>query len=259
MADDVERIDPDEDSWQAFHAVHLARYRFAVEFLRAEGVKKVLDAACGVGYGTQFLATGLVDAAVLGVDIAPDAVARAQSRFPHPRATYLQDDCHTLAAAAVHGPFDALVSFETMEHLPRATEYLAACRARLRDEGRFIVSTPNRAESPDRQWAHHFHEYMPTEFEATLKAAGFRDVELWGQALTPTGRFRQDIRAEANLVRANPLFRIGNWIQRLRGHRAGPALPAREEDYCLGRIESTAACEALGRSGPFVLLATARK
>ena len=48
-----ERIEPGTTEWEAFYANHIHRYRFGTEILRERRAEKVLDAACGVGYGTR--------------------------------------------------------------------------------------------------------------------------------------------------------------------------------------------------------------
>ena len=59
--------------------LHLARYRFAQRFV-AGG--RVLDCACGVGYGSALLAQAEQSPAeVLGVDIDPAAVGYATRRY----------------------------------------------------------------------------------------------------------------------------------------------------------------------------------
>ena len=55
---------------------HWARYAFALEF--AQG-KRVLDAACGEGFGSALLARTARE--VTGVDISAQAVAHAQARY----------------------------------------------------------------------------------------------------------------------------------------------------------------------------------
>jgi 2-polyprenyl-3-methyl-5-hydroxy-6-metoxy-1,4-benzoquinol methylase len=47
---------------------------------------RILDLACGVGYGTELLAAAVGVEEVLGVDIDPEAIAYARDRYPHPRA-----------------------------------------------------------------------------------------------------------------------------------------------------------------------------
>ena len=70
-----ERIIPDETE-PGIVALHLKRYEFARPY--AEG-KDVLDAGCGVGYGTAFLAETARRA--VGVDISRDAIAYARRRY----------------------------------------------------------------------------------------------------------------------------------------------------------------------------------
>ena len=55
---------------------HMHRYAFAAAF----GVgKRVLDAACGEGYGSALMARA--GARVLGVDISDETVAHARQRY----------------------------------------------------------------------------------------------------------------------------------------------------------------------------------
>ena len=55
---------------------HWHRYAFARQFVAG---KRVLDAACGEGYGSALLAS--VAASVVGVDIDAPAVAHAAERY----------------------------------------------------------------------------------------------------------------------------------------------------------------------------------
>src|SRR5438552_18667808 len=70
-----ERIVPDETS-PGIVALHLKRYEFAAPRCRGADV---LDAGCGVGYGSAFL--GEVAARVVGVDRDEPAIAYARARY----------------------------------------------------------------------------------------------------------------------------------------------------------------------------------
>jgi SAM-dependent methyltransferase len=162
---DDERLVPD-DAVLASLQEHLARYRFARE--RARG--RVLDVACGTGYGTAMLGAA-------GVDLSLPALRYAQSRYP---ASYV-------AADALRLPFgraslDTIVSFETLEHVPDPGGFVSECARVLRPRGTFIVSTPNRElwspRSPRPCQRHHIREFNRREFQAVLKPFG---VELFGQ------------------------------------------------------------------------------
>jgi SAM-dependent methyltransferase len=256
-----ERIVPGTPEWTASYANHIQRYSFAADILARERVSKILDVACGVGYGAHFLASrGISEIAALDNDSS--ALDSARKHFAHPAIRYVQDDCQTLRRAKELGPFDAIVSLETIEHLKRPADFLSACRESLRDSGLIIMSTPNaRVHGDGVKWEFHEQEFTAPEFESLLVSAGYREISFFEQRKTVFGRFRDDTRAELNLLRTNPFFRLGRLLQRLRHpsyERLPPPLAERAEDFEITRIDSTQICDAEGAAGPFVIIATAR-
>lgn len=257
-----ERLEPDTDAWAAFIGNHRCRYAFAAQRLRrCQGVRRVLDAATGVGYGAAQIANDC-GADVVAVDRDVAALQLARVRFAHPRVRYEQDDCTTLRQAEATGaPYDAAVSFETIEHLTNPTAFLRRVFELLRADGVLIASTPNATVTLAERgaWQHHEREYTAQEFEAMLNAAGFGTVELYGQQLTPIGTLRRDVRAELNRLRSNPVTRLGTWMHRMiRGVVVSPALPEQTVDFAIEPIESAEACVRQGVEGPFVLVAVAK-
>src|SRR4051794_8036877 len=115
IAPPLERVDPDHTRWflRGVIAGHVARYRHAREAARG---KRVLDLACGSGYGCAILAD--VAASVVGVDLDPIAVSCAAKRYPLPNVRFLCADARSLPLDP--GTFDLVTSFETIEHLPLA-------------------------------------------------------------------------------------------------------------------------------------------
>lgn len=165
MSFDDERLVP-EEAVEASLQEHLARYRFARE--RARG--RVLDAACGTGYGTAMLGA-------VGIDLSLEALRYARR---HP-AEYVAADAARLPFGRA---FDTVVSFETIEHVPDPDQFVAECARVLKPEGLFIVSTPNRAlwspRSPVPVQRHHVREFTRKEFLEVLRP--FK-VQLFGQLL----------------------------------------------------------------------------
>lgn len=158
---------------------HWARYAFAHGLARG---KRVLDAACGEGYGSAMLAGAA--ASVLGVDIAADAVAHARSRYgARANLRFERGDCTALDAAP--GSFDLIVSFETLEHVAAQADLIAGFARALTDDGILIVSSPDKhAYSDVSGFRNEFHvrELYRDELLALL-APHFPQVRLFGQKL----------------------------------------------------------------------------
>jgi SAM-dependent methyltransferase len=129
--------------------------------------RRVLDAACGEGYGSALLARHA--AAVIGVDIGADAVAHAKSRYRQLNLTYVQASVTALPLAPAS--VDMIVSFETIEHLEEQREMLAEFRRVLAPGGVLVLSSPNRPvynESGDIANAFHVRELDRNELKTLL-------------------------------------------------------------------------------------------
>lgn len=159
---------------------HWHRYAFAQPL--AAG-KRVLDAACGEGYGSALLARA--GGQVLGVDIGVDAVAHARVRYSgQPGLRFEQGDATALDALP-DASFDLVVSFETLEHVQAQERMLDGFARLLAPGGVLLVSTPDRRTYTDLTGdvnPHHVRELYRDEFEALL-AARFPARRLFAQKL----------------------------------------------------------------------------
>ena len=155
---------------------HYHRYLAASQLV--EGLA-VLDVASGAGYGSAILRTRAKS--VVGVDVDEQAVASARENFQAPRLTFQQGDCTDLPFR--DKTFDAIVSFETIEHITEHEKFLDECRRVLKPEGLLIISTPER-QRYNEQLAepnpHHLKELSEDELRLLLKAR-FANVSLSGQ------------------------------------------------------------------------------
>lgn len=164
----LEKISPD----------HCNRYRFAAAVIKTGSF--ILDAACGIGYGSRMMQdAGNV---VTGVDIDAGAIAAAYKYYPGP--TYKRKD----VMLPVCGRFDAVVSFETLEHLPNPERALDAFHTCMPPDGLLIVSVPNQERYPFKaeNFANdeypHLRHYAPEELDELLLVNGFEVNGRWCQA-----------------------------------------------------------------------------
>jgi len=162
---------------EIFHE-HWHRYAWAQRLVAG---LDVLDCACGEGYGSRILA----DAAgsVTGVDIDSASIEHARRR-------YGRDGLEFIEASALNLPFDddrfdAVVSFETLEHLAEHDELMGEFRRVLKPGGFVLMSSPDRKTySDDTGFDNEFHvrELYRDQFEDLL-ARHFPNFRLFGQKL----------------------------------------------------------------------------
>lgn len=161
---------PDENYWFRRHVV---AYRFAARLVAG---RRVLDAGCGEGYGTELLASSA--RTVTGIDLEHPVLARAGARYGSTRFALGNLVGLPFASAS----FDAVVSLQVIEHLHSPVDFLAECRRVVRPGGLLVLATPNRLTfTPEGAVRNLFHtvEFSPPELRATL-ARSFSEVELFG-------------------------------------------------------------------------------
>jgi hypothetical protein len=159
---------PEENYW---YRRHLAVY----EWIAARTVgARVVDMACGEGYGSEVLARGA--ASVVGVDANPEAHAHARARYVRQNLRFERDLVETFGEEC-----DAVVFLQTIEHVENPKEVLEHFRSIARV---VYVSTPNvltlapeGAEKSGNPW--HVKEYRAEEFRALCESV-FDRVDLYG-------------------------------------------------------------------------------
>ena len=178
MVDERLQLEGESGRYHAVHASqHLARYHVLRDKCRG---KRVLDAACGVGFGSYLIAEwGAKE--VLGVDIAPEAIASARRNFAHDRIRFIQHDIEDLCnLLAGEGQFDVLACFETIEHLRNPSKFLAAAAGVLAPSAIIVVSCPNDkcALRPEQENPYHLSGYTFAQF-CSLTTEYFGRASQW--------------------------------------------------------------------------------
>lgn len=163
---------------------HAARYMFALPYVSG---KRVLDIACGTGYGSLILRQNAQ--AVTGVDVNLDAARKAiEDNGREVISVLVADGCKLPFGNDL---FDVITSFETLEHLHDRATFLKELQRTLGPDGKLVLSTPNanywQPVNGKPRNRFHVHEYTPEELHAELQKH-FSSVSLLGQVLD--GRFR---------------------------------------------------------------------
>jgi SAM-dependent methyltransferase len=157
---------------------HLHRYAFAAPLARG---KRVLDIACGSGYGAALLAREADR--VTAFDLDPAVVARV-------KAGAQPSNLDLLAAHAGHLPLrprvaDLVTAFEVIEHVRDPEELVRETARVVRPDGTVLISTPNRAvysDARDYRNPYHVREFYREEFLQLLRGS-FAEVGLLEQQL----------------------------------------------------------------------------
>ncbi|QGK68234.1 glycosyltransferase [Allosaccharopolyspora coralli] len=172
-----ERCVPWADDVQVVYE-HYHRYALASRFARG---KRVLDLACGEGYGSKLLAAEA--STVVGVDIDERAVEHAVRTYGDEGLRFRTGSITDPDTLADEPPFDVIVCFEAIEHVADHEAVLHLVNSRLTSGGLVLMSTPD-AEVYTGEHGNdnpfHVKEMSRGQFERLLQGS-FRHVALLEQ------------------------------------------------------------------------------
>lgn len=178
---------------------HVSRYVHAAFRIRPGDT--VLDAACGMGYGTAVLAACSPGAKFIGVDIDTDSVAYAQANYAanNPNISFHACDVTKMAFIPDHS-IDTIISFETIEHVPDYDIFLAEAKRVLKPDGRFIGSVPHMwcDETGKDPNPYHFHVFDWNKLRDAV-AKYFIVEDRWGQVAGGGYKLRDGKRVMQNI------------------------------------------------------------
>jgi 2-polyprenyl-3-methyl-5-hydroxy-6-metoxy-1,4-benzoquinol methylase len=171
-----ERTLPDVPGENYWFRRHLAVYEWIAG--RARG-QRVLDMACGEGYGSDVPARSAQN--VVGLDANPQAHEHARLRYVSENLSFERGLVETFGEPS---SYDAVVFLQTIEHVHDPVAVLNHARSILAPGGTAYISTPNvltlapaGAERSENPW--HLKEYRAGEFRALCEFV-FGQVELLG-------------------------------------------------------------------------------
>ena len=163
---------------------HWKRYKWVAKKLRN---KKVLDIACGTGYGSALLS---LHNKVMGVDISEEAIKEAKENFEIPNfkvgnAEKLEFDNES---------FDAVVSFETIEHLDKPQEFIKEVRRVLKKDGMFYGSIPKESDTQESREHNKFHKNFYGSINDIFQVlSSFKDITITSQLNDMIGGYKEEL------------------------------------------------------------------
>jgi 2-polyprenyl-3-methyl-5-hydroxy-6-metoxy-1,4-benzoquinol methylase len=178
--------------WNQYHN-QLQLYLELAGLPNSAGEKKILDVGCAQGTLALLLAERGHD--VLALDLRPQFLEYAQSRYTHGRIRFLAGnalDCE------LDEHFDLIFANQIVEHLVYPERLITRLKSLLNPGGRVVVTTPNwhylRSNLPSFEgignpgkFEHlqftadgdgHFFAYKASELEHIFLTAGFEIIEV---------------------------------------------------------------------------------
>jgi SAM-dependent methyltransferase len=171
---------------------HYLHFRYLRRMLDAWGAepKTILDAGCGRGDYSIYLARRYPGAKVLGLDVDPDRVKRNQAAAAALGLSNVNFEIGDLTARQFDRPFELIVSIDVLEHIPQQDQALRNLASSLSPSGRayFHIPTVRTREVPFsgllkdfRAWAHEEHtadDLTADQFVDKVKKNGFEVLKV---------------------------------------------------------------------------------
>ncbi len=166
------------------HYLHSRYFRRALDAFVPRPTR-ILDAGCGAGDYSFYLARRFPDAQVLGVDVDSKRVERNRINARRLEISNAQFEVADLAIADFPNPFDLIVAIDVLEHIESQDQALSRLHSALRPGGIAFVHMPtvrftpvplSRFLSGFHRWAETEHVAPPRTAEEvveSLSAAGF--------------------------------------------------------------------------------------
>lgn len=174
--------------------------------------KKILDCACGVGWGSYLMARAGAKQ-VVGIDLSNEAIETAKKYYNFDTVIYLKDDIYDFK---YEEKFDIITSFETLEHVEDPLKFLNAFSNLSKNETVLFLSTPNgfcfKKSNEQPYNPYHKNEFTKDELFKLIELSKWSLEEYLGQH--PMNRNSKEIDEYRKFISRF-------WIDKLRSERYG--------------------------------------
>jgi 2-polyprenyl-3-methyl-5-hydroxy-6-metoxy-1,4-benzoquinol methylase len=154
---------------------HLARYKYAAEFIRTQYDKNLkllgADIFCGSGYGTNILAK-YTNSVIFGIDASEESISSANLNFQRSNIFY---SSKIFPFNLPNNIFDFICSFESLEHILDYKLFATQLSNSLKNSGFLLISCPNsdRIDLDINPYHWHYKHLNPLELENLFVENGF--------------------------------------------------------------------------------------
>ncbi|WP_449085734.1 methyltransferase domain-containing protein [Rhizobium sp. A37_96] len=138
---------------------HCIRYHRAAEYIRPGD--RVLDVACGQGYGSHILYSSSKARSVIGIDLSDFSIDYANAHYGRSNTVRFEVGDAQALSQIPDNSIDFITAFETIEHVPDPDAYLTQLKRVLKPSGRLMVCAPNNwvDETGKDPNPYHLHVY----------------------------------------------------------------------------------------------------
>jgi ubiquinone/menaquinone biosynthesis C-methylase UbiE len=153
-------------------------------FKSRDGQINVLDAGCGFGQYSYFIAKKFRNSNVIGVDINEERIKESEKFAREEGIENLKFDIADLENLNYEESFDLILAVDVLEHIENDVKVLKNFYRALKKDGLLIISTPSSLGGSDVHSdedasfieEHIRHGYSQDEIKSKLEEAGFEDI-----------------------------------------------------------------------------------
>ncbi len=211
------------------HIVNLSGYVWAADQLGDLGRTRVLDIACGAGFGSDYLA-GRAHM-VVGIDLSCEDIAGCRLKYPSSRIAFLPMDGAALGFRSE--AFDAIVSHDTIEHVQDDHRFVSELSRVLCKGGVLVLTTAHgkeRGRTPEDPY--HLREYTPEELKDLL-SDHFKSIRWYGRR---QGARLMAVEGNMDTVRRWDPIGLRRLVPRWVRHRIGSLVSLAQGGVALGHL-----------------------